>query len=49
MKLLRDPLLIVLLGALALSLLGFLTGYLPYPFGLLVLSAFIAARIIYLS
>jgi hypothetical protein len=49
MKLSHDPLLVLLLGALALSLLGFMTGNLPYPFGLLVLSAFIAARIFYRS
>ena len=33
----------------ALLLLGFMTGNLPYPFGLLVLSAFIAARVFYKS
>jgi hypothetical protein len=49
MKLSRDPILILLLGALALSLLGFVTGNLPYPIGLLVLSVFIAARIFYKS
>jgi len=45
MKIFNDPLLLVLIGILAASLLAFLTGALPYPFGLLVLSAFIAARI----
>ena len=45
MKTFKDPLLLVLVGILAVSLLAFLTGALPYPSGLLVLSAFIAARI----
>jgi hypothetical protein len=47
MKIFKDPLLLVLVGILAVSLLAFLTGALPYPFGLLVLSAFIAARILH--
>jgi len=45
MKIFRDPLLLVLVGILAISLLAFFVGALPYPFGLLILSAFIAARI----
>jgi hypothetical protein len=44
-----DPLLIVLLGLLLASLLAFVSGFIPYPFGLIVLSALIAARILYLA
>lgn len=47
MKAFKDPLLLVLLGLLVISLLAFFTGYFPYPFGLLVLSAFIVARILH--
>ncbi len=49
MKTLKDPILLILLGILALSLSAFLAGVLPYPFGLLVLSVFIVARILYKS
>lgn len=45
----KDPLLLLLLTILAISLLAFMAGLLPYPFGLLVLSAFIAARILHIS
>jgi len=47
MKIFKDPILLILLGILALSLLAFLTGVLPYPFGLLILSVFIVARILH--
>jgi hypothetical protein len=43
-----DPLLIVLLGLLLASLLAFFSGFIPYPFGLIVLTALIAARVLYL-
>lgn len=45
----KDPILLLLVGILALSLSGFLVGLLPYPFGLLVLLALIIARLLYLS
>ena len=41
-----DPLLVILGGLLAISLLAFFSGVIPYPFGMLVLSAFIAARVL---
>jgi hypothetical protein len=44
-----DPVLILLLGLFSASLLAFLLGIIPYPFGLLILAAFIAARIAYLQ
>ena len=47
MKIFKDPILLILLGMLALSLLAFLTGVLPYPFGMLILSVFIVARILH--
>ena len=47
MKIFKDPILLILLGILALSLLAFLTGVLPYPFGMLILSVFIVARILH--
>jgi hypothetical protein len=43
-----DTVLMILLGLFAASLLAFLLGIIPYPFGLLILAAFIAARIAYL-
>lgn len=49
MRIFRDPLLLLLLAMLAISLLAFTAGALPYPFGLLVLSAFILARILHIS
>jgi dihydroxy-acid dehydratase len=43
-----DLILIVLLGLLFATLLAFILGIIPYPFGLIVLTALIAARILYL-
>jgi len=43
-----DGVLIILSGLLLASLLAFFLGVIPYPFGLLVLSALIAARFLYL-
>jgi hypothetical protein len=43
-----DLILIALLGLLLAILAAFLLGIVPYPYGLLVLLAFIAARILYL-
>ena len=47
MRIFNDPVLLILLGTLALSLLAFLAGVLPYPFGMLILSVFIVARILH--
>lgn len=49
MRLLNDPLFLVLAGILATVLLLFFLGLTPYPFGLLVLLAFITARVLYKS
>jgi len=49
MRLLKDPVILVLVGVLATLLLLFLLGVIPYPFGLLVLLAFITARVLYKS
>jgi hypothetical protein len=46
---LLDPVLITLSGLLLASLLAFFLDIIPYPYGLLVLAAFIAARILYLQ
>jgi uncharacterized protein (DUF697 family) len=40
-----DPVLLLLLGLLAASLLASFLGIIPYPYGLIVLLAFIAARL----
>lgn len=44
-----DSVLIILFALLLTTLLAFFTGVFPYPFGLLVLLAFIAGRILYLQ
>jgi len=44
-----DPLLITLSLLLAASVTGFSLGFIPYPYGLLVLGCFIVARILYLK
>jgi len=49
MKSLFDPLLIILLLLLICSLLLFFIGIFPYPFGLLILTAFLLARLLYLQ
>jgi uncharacterized membrane protein YccC len=49
MRRLADPILLALLGILAASLLAFFLGAIPYPFGLIVLSVFIVARILSLQ
>ena len=43
-----DPILTLMVGLLLASLLAFFLGIIPYPYGLLVLGVFIAARILYL-
>ena len=47
MRLLKDPIFLALTGILATLLLLFFLGVIPYPFGLLVLLAFIVARVLY--
>jgi hypothetical protein len=42
----KDPVLLLLIGILALSLTAFLAGLLPYPIGLIVLLALIIARLV---
>lgn len=44
-----DPILIALLGLLLATLLAFFLGIFPYPYGLLILAVFIAARILYMQ
>ena len=44
-----DPLLITLSVLLAASVTAFFLGYIPYPFGLIVLGVFIISRILYLK
>ena len=44
-----DPLLLLIVILLIVSVIAFLGGLIPYPFGLLVLFAFLIARIIHLS
>ena len=46
---LTDPVVIILLALLAATLLAFFLGIFPYPYGLMVLAAFTAARILYLQ
>jgi len=43
-----DLILIALLGLLLATLLAFFLGVIPYPYGLIVLAALIAGRILYL-
>ena len=42
----RDPVMLVLLGLLSLSLAGFFAGYIPYPFGLLILLILVMSRVL---
>ncbi len=48
-RLLRDPVLLVLSLLLAITLLAFLAGVTPYPFGVLVLLILVVARVLYRS
>jgi hypothetical protein len=43
-----DTVLVVLLALLLGSLSAFFLGLIPYPYGLLILTAFITARILHL-
>ena len=47
MKYLKDPVLAGLVGLLALTVALFLTGVLPYPFGILILLVLIMARVLF--
>jgi hypothetical protein len=49
MRLFKDPVFLALTGILGTLLLLFFLGVIPYPFGLLVLLAFIVARVLYRS
>jgi hypothetical protein len=46
MNMLKDPVLLVLLGLLGLTVSAFFFGVLPYPFGILILLVFIVARVL---
>lgn len=47
MNSIRDPILLALVGLLALSLASWFADLIPYPFGLLILVVFIVARLYY--
>jgi hypothetical protein len=47
MEVFRDPILLILLGLLALSLAGYFTDLIPYPFGLVILLIFVMARMLH--
>jgi len=49
MKKATDPILITLSLLLAASVTGFFLGFIPYPYGLLVLGFFIVARNLHLK
>ena len=49
MKKTPDPVLVTLSVLLVASLAAFVLGFIPYPYGLLVLGVFIASRILYLK
>lgn len=44
---LTDPVLLALLGLLVASLTAFFMGVIPYPYGMFVLAALVAGRILY--
>jgi hypothetical protein len=46
MNRLNDPILLVLLALLGLTVGAFFLGALPYPFGILILLVFIVARVL---
>jgi hypothetical protein len=46
MNRLKDPILLVLLALLGLTVGAFFLGALPYPFGILILLVFIVARVL---
>ncbi|MDH3994506.1 MAG: hypothetical protein OEV47_16420 [Gammaproteobacteria bacterium] len=47
MKYFKDPVLLGLVGLLVLTVVAFLAGVLPYPFGVLILLVFIVARLLF--
>ena len=47
MKYFKDPVLLGLVGLLVLTVVAFLAGELPYPFGVLILLVFIVARLLF--
>ena len=49
MHIFKDPVFLLLAGVLATLLILFFLGAIPYPYGMLVLLAFIMARILYKS
>lgn len=46
MNVFKDPIFLLLSGLLCISLLAFLKGVIPYPFGLVILVACIAALLL---
>ena len=46
MKYFKDRLLLGLVGLLVLTVVAFLAGVLPYPFGILILLVLIVARLL---
>ncbi len=44
-----DPILLLISFLLIISVVAFLGGLIPYPFGLIVLLAFLIARVIHLA
>lgn len=43
-----DPVLVILVGLLLTSLAAFLLDVIPYPAGIIILTIFIVARLLYL-
>jgi hypothetical protein len=47
MNYLKDRVLLVLVGLLGLTVTAFFLGFLPYPFGILILLVLILSRVLY--
>jgi hypothetical protein len=47
LRLFKDPLILVLSGLLAVTLLAFCLGIIPYPYGILVILVFLLSRILF--
>ena len=47
MKYFKDPVLLGLVALLVLTVVAFLAGVLPYPFGILILLVLIVARLLF--
>jgi len=43
-----DTTLLLIVALIAATLAGYMSGYLPYPFGIIVLVLFLVARLLYL-